>query len=180
MLLVHPGSKAIESDSSVNDAHWKISLDWSEQIAEPETLTEKDEETPKKDRLKEVQLLDKCKGHGSACLEMLIEHESMWDERTERVDIAKQRFESFGDKVRPVHPASYQERPTAREFAVAIVNCMIPEKVIEPHRTERALLIVFSPTKDGSLRSCTDYRKLNAIVLCNSYHSIARKIYIDS
>lgn len=49
------------------------------------------------------------------------------------------------------------------------IQKMLEEGVIEPSISEWAAPIVFAPKKDGSLRVCIDYRRLNAVRIRDSY-----------
>jgi hypothetical protein len=51
---------------------------------------------------------------------------------------------------------------------------------IEPATSEWASPVVLFPKPDGSLRLCIDYRKLNAITVCDTYPLPRMDEYIDS
>lgn len=71
--------------------------------------------------------------------------------------------------VHPVHSVSYRARQTAKQFATNEIHIMLQEEVIEPATTKWAGPFVFAPKKDGSLRFCVDYWKLNSVAIHDLY-----------
>lgn len=57
----------------------------------------------------------------------------------------------------------------SRKFEKAEIDKSLRMNVIEPAKSEWALLIVFAPKKDGSLCFCTDHRKLTGVTFRNAY-----------
>ena len=57
---------------------------------------------------------------------------------------------------------------------------MLRAGVIEPTSPEWASPVVFVPKMDGTMRFCVDYRKLNAVTVCNSYPLLCMDESIDS
>ena len=51
---------------------------------------------------------------------------------------------------------------------------------IEPSTFEWAAPVVFAPKKDGMIRFCIDYRRLNYVTLRESYHIPRMEEYIDT
>lgn len=56
---------------------------------------------------------------------------------------------------------------------------MFESKVIEPTKTERVTPIVFEPKKDGSLRICVDYWKLDVVAERNFFPILKMDNCID-
>lgn len=68
-----------------------------------------------------------------------------------------------------MHSTPYKDGPTERQFAVTEIDGMLQEKVIDSATTEWASSILFTPKKNGSVRFCVDYRKLNAVTIRDLY-----------
>ena len=63
--------------------------------------------------------------------------------------------------------------PTIRQPVCQVVphkwENMLDRKIIQPSSSPWASLIVLVPKKDGSMRFCIDYRKVNAVTQCDAY-----------
>lgn len=59
----------------------------------------------------------------------------------------------------PPYPAGHRKR----DFLKAEAGRVLADGVIEPCTAELASPIVVVPMKDGNLRSCVDYRLMNAV-----------------
>jgi len=69
----------------------------------------------------------------------------------------------------PVRQHPCKAGPLAREREKAEVECMRWMGVIEPSTGEWASPVVLVPKPDGSVRFCTDYRKLNLMTVKDAY-----------
>lgn len=84
--------KATRRDISVNAVHYKPSSDRLKQVAEQETVKEKDEPILKKKQRQDVPLPGMFKGHRPAFLEMQEEFESIWNKHPGTINVAEHRI----------------------------------------------------------------------------------------
>ena len=70
---------------------------------------------------------------------------------------------------KPFKSASYGAGPKTRELEQAEVDKQLKAGVIEPAMSEWAAPVLFAPKKDGKLRFCIDYRKLNSMTVKDTY-----------
>ena len=99
---------------------------------------------------------------------MLSEFKEMWNGPLGNIGATKHRV-NLKAGANPIYQAPYRAGPTAREKEKTEVNRMLRASVIEPATVEWASPAVFVPKKDGTMRFCVDYRKLNAVTLWDSY-----------
>ena len=99
---------------------------------------------------------------------MLKKYESMWNGSLGKISVTEHRIQ-LKDDAQPVHLQPYRAGPKAREFETAEVQRMLDNDVIEPAVSEWAAPVVIVSKKDGSLRFCIDYRKLNDLTVKDSY-----------
>ena len=69
----------------------------------------------------------------------------------------------------PINCAPYRPSHKDRPIISQHIKEMLQNRVIEPSKSPWAFPIVLVPKKDGSIRFCVDYRKLNAITVKDSY-----------
>lgn len=76
------------------------------------------------------------------------------------MNIAKHRLKHLSPNTEPMHSASYCSGPKTREFEKPILYKTLPKNIIKLARTERAVLMLCIPRKDGALQFCDDICKL--------------------
>ncbi|CAF1425819.1 unnamed protein product [Adineta ricciae] len=70
---------------------------------------------------------------------------------------------------RPINAPPYRCAPNRRQIIEDNITEMLKEKIITPSNSPWASPVVLAPKKDGSLRFCIDYRKLNAVTVRDAY-----------
>ena len=100
--------------------------------------------------------------------EMLRKYSSMWNGNLGEIRVMDHHIELPPD-TRPIAQQPYRAGPKAREFEETEVQRMLRDGIIEPSMSSWASPVVLVPKKDGKLRFCVDYRRLNAVTVKDSY-----------
>lgn len=100
--------------------------------------------------------------------EMLKRHEAMWNGRLGEIKVAEHAID-LKEGAKPFKSAPYRSGPTARQLESFELKKQLEAGVIEPAVSEWAAPVLFVPKKDGQLRFCVDYRRLNEMTLKDSY-----------
>ena len=69
----------------------------------------------------------------------------------------------------PVRQQCRRVPPFRREQAKKMIDDMLQKDIIQPSSSPWASPIILVPKKDGSLRFCIDYRKLNSVTRKDAY-----------
>ena len=104
----------------------------------------------------------------SQIIDMLSEFKDIWSGRLGKIDATKHRI-ALKPGARPIYQAPYRAGPIAREKEKKEIDRMLRAGVIEPTSAEWAIPVVFVPKKDETMGFCVDYRKLNAVMVRDSY-----------
>ena len=100
--------------------------------------------------------------------EMLKHHEHMWMGKLGNINITEHQIDLI-EGARPSKAAPYRAGPKTRQLEEFEVKKQLEADVIEPAQSEWAAPVLFAPKKDGKLRFCIDYRKLNGMTVRDSY-----------
>lgn len=100
-----------------------------------------------------------------------------------RINITKLRIDLSPADSKRLQSASFLVGSNALEFQNKEIDKILLQGGMEPGQTETAEPVLFTPKMYGSVRSCVDYRKLNAMSKCDVYlipradmpiHSVAK------
>lgn len=99
---------------------------------------------------------------------MLAKHSTMWDGSLGEITTMKQRIDLKED-AKPHYCPPYRAGPKHRVLEQTEIQRQLSVGVIEPNSSPWGTSIVFAPKKDGTLRFCLDYRRLNACNIRDTY-----------
>ena len=116
----------------------------------------------------QLNIDDHYSEHREELIKTLTPFQSMWDGHLGTIKSTQHRID-LQPNAKPVFQQPYRAGPRQRELEKTEVKRMLKEGVIEPCTSEWGSPIVFAPKKDGSLRFCIDYRKLNAVTIRDAY-----------
>ncbi|CAF1366405.1 unnamed protein product [Rotaria sordida] len=69
----------------------------------------------------------------------------------------------------PCNLPSYRIAPARRQIVEENLREILQGNIIVPSKSPWASPVILAPKKDGTLRFCIDYRKLNAMTICDAY-----------
>lgn len=110
---------------------------------------------------------------------LLHKHEDIWSGKLGNISATTHRIDLVPG-TRPFKSAPYCARQNFREFEGFEIKRQLAAYVIDSSNAEWAALVLFAPKKDGRLRFCVDYRKLNRMTTEDSYPLTRIEECIDS
>ena len=99
---------------------------------------------------------------------MLKKHEDMWLGKLGNINVTEHAIDLIPG-ARSFKSPPYRAGPKTRELEQFEITKQLKADVIEPAYSEWAAPVLFAPKKDGKLRFCIDYRKLNQASVKDSY-----------
>ncbi len=99
---------------------------------------------------------------------MLRKHESMWSGQLGEITVTEHHID-LKPGARPYKAQPRRAGLKERELTEFEVKKQLEANVVEPSMSEWAAPVLFVPKKDGKLRFCIDYRKLNEVTVKDSY-----------
>lgn len=99
---------------------------------------------------------------------VLSKHSSMYSGTLGTIKTTEHRI-NLTPGSKPIHLNPYRAGPERRKIMTDHINDQLKAGVIEPAVSEWASPVLLVPKKDGTLRFCIDYRRLNAITIPDTY-----------
>ena len=112
-------------------------------------------------------------------MNMLDKHSNMWDGSLDEIKATSHRL-ALEPGASPHREMPRRTGPGMRKRIAEEIQKMLHAGVIEPATSEWASPVVLVSKKDGSLRFCVDYRRLNAKTLTDVYPLPRMEDCIDS
>ena len=100
--------------------------------------------------------------------DIVAEFNDVFSTKPGRTNLAEHRIKTR--TANPVRQAPYRLPHAYREDVKKDLEEMEKDGIIEPSASEWTSPIVLVPKKDGSLRMCVDYRRLNGVSEVDAYH----------
>lgn len=88
----------------------------------------------------------------------------MWNGNLCRMTAAKHRVELGDEETQPFHSALYHAEPMSKKFEKIKIKKMLFQNIVKPAQAKCAAPFVSALIKDGTLRFCVYYRKLDAVM----------------
>ncbi len=116
----------------------------------------------------DLDLSDVDAKHHAAIRKMMRKHEDMWSGKLGNITVTEHTIDLVPG-ARPARSAPFRAGPKERELQAFELNKQLSAGLVEPSQSAWAAPVLFVPKKDGRLRFCVDYRRLNAVTIQDSY-----------
>jgi hypothetical protein len=160
-IIIHPG-QALASMSPLNEAQLKVlhQIEKTQQEA-----TSINDTTENELDLSETNLTQEQKDQ----LKNLIKsYSDIFRKQSGRTKMLRHQIKLIpGSK--PYNSPPYRYAPAKRQIIEQNLKEMKEQGIIEPSKSPWASPVVLAPKKDGSIRFCVDYRKLNSMTTRDAY-----------
>ena len=98
---------------------------------------------------------------------LLRQYRTVFSGKPGRTDLTEHQI--WTENARPIRLPPYRLPQAYRRSVKEELDEMLENGIIEPSRSEWSFPVVLVPKKDGSLRMCVDYRRLNSVSKVDNY-----------
>ena len=159
-IIIHPGEALAKmtrlSQEQLNVIHQTETTLQEEKVAIMTTEAEPD--------LSETNLTEPQKGQ----LKKLIQSFTHIFRKNGRTTMVRHQINLMPDS-KAINSPPYRVAPVKRKIIEENIKEMMEQGIVEPSKSPWASPVVLAPKKDGSIRFCVDYRKLNSITTRDAY-----------
>lgn len=149
-----------------NDLKVEDSKKMEKHLADAKTSKEGDSDKPI--TADDLDLSDVDTKHHDEIRNMMRRQEDMWSGKLGNITVTEHTIE-LESGARPHRAVPYRSGPKERELQGVELDKWLQEDAIEPSKSPWAAPVLFVPKKDGRMRFCVDYRRLNAVTIKDSY-----------
>ena len=110
---------------------------------------------------------------------MLAPHKEMWSGDLGKIRATEHHID-LRPHTRPLYQHAYRAGPESRKVLEDHINLQLAADVIEPAQSEWASPVLLAPKKDGTLRFCVDFRRLNTLTIPDTHPLPRMEDCIDS
>ena len=101
-------------------------------------------------------------------LNMLAPHKDMWSGDLRKIRVTEHNID-LKPGTRPLHQHPYRAGPESRKVLEDHINVQLAADVIGPAQSQWDSTVLQAPKKDGTLRFCADFWRLNALTIPDTY-----------
>ena len=159
----------VETVAAVQRDELRLSKRRSACVQSHVTQSHKKAITEARDWHETVQIGSAFEDRRDEVLQVLEPHHKMWDGHLGQMAGVEHHIDLMPD-AKPLRSVPYRAGIRMRDIEKAEVDKMVEQGVAVPAPpTDWAAPVVFAPKKDGTLRFCVDYRRLNAMTVRDAY-----------
>ena len=160
-IIIHPGQK-LASMTRINETQSNVihQIEKTQQEATSNNRTSENEPD-----LSETDLTQQQKGQVKKLIQSFSD---IFSKRNGRTKMLRHQIKLIPDS-KPYNSPPYRYAPAKRQVIEQNLAEMKEEGIIEPSKSPWASPVVLAPKKDGSIRFCVDYRKLNSVTTKDAY-----------
>ena len=160
-IMVHPGQE-LAVMTCLNNAQLNTIHQTEVMHLESRTVEVKNETEP------DLSETDLTQQQREQLKELIQSFSDIFKKQNGRTTMLRHQIKLASD-AKPYNSPPYRYAPAKRQIIEQNIKEMTEQGIIEPSKSPWASPVVLAPKKDGSIRFCVDYRKLNSMTARDAY-----------
>ena len=160
-IMIHPG-QALAEMTRLNKAQLNV-LNELENTQQEEKLKQE-----KLDVIPDLSDTNLNQQQQEDLRKLIMSFSDIFTKQNGRTEVTRHQIKLIPDS-KPFNSPPYRYAPAKREVIEQNLKEMKEEGIIKPSKSPWASPVVLAPKKDGTIRFCVDYRKLNSITIRDAY-----------